>query len=308
MKPLLAHIYEPHRVTYPCYVQPKLNGIRALWGRNDKGTTSFLSRDGHVFAETLLAHLDAPLRETFGTSIVLDGELYVHGWPLQRINAAVTPVRQRPTEDTVLVEYHVFDVVDFGRSFEARLSETCLAPELLQTEFVTTRKATDETMANQHYADWVSLGYEGMMYRLGDCPYTVPKMERGQLSWAALNNLPGSSRFLSDKDNRCWHLLKRKDWRDDEFRCVGVQEGEGKYQGTLGALQCSSFKTDKTKVFELCEPALHPTFSVGSGLTDSQRAHYWANPPIGKLIKVKYLVLSSDGIPLNPTVHPDHIL
>jgi hypothetical protein len=44
------------------------------------------------------------------------------------------------------------------------------------------------------------------------------------------------------------------------------------------------------------------TFSVGSGLTDAERIHYWANPPIGRKIKVKYLTLSDDGIPQCPTV------
>jgi len=133
---------------------------------------------------------------------------------------------------------------------------------------------------------FVSLGYEGMMYRLGDCPYTLPNQEwvRG---WRAN---PRSKNF-SDKNNRCWHLLKRKDWQDDEFECIATIEGEGKYKGTLGALLCNN----KSNLSE-------HAFSVGSGLTDAERVHYWANPPIGKLIKVKYLVLSSDGIPLNPTI------
>ena len=102
------------------------------------------------------------------------------------------------------------------------------------------------------------------------------------------------SRFLSDKSNRVWHLLKRKDWQDDEFVCVGVQEGEGKYTGTLGALICRTMTSDRHAV-------THP-FNVGSGLTDADRDHYWTNPPLGRLIKVKYLCLSSDGIPLNPTI------
>jgi len=115
MKPLLAHIYEPRRVTYPCYLQPKLNGIRALYQGGH-----FQSRDQLPFPNGLLSHLAEPLLRLFGPEVILDGELYVHGWPLQRINAAVTPVRQQPTEDTLKVEYHVFDVVDFEKSFEER--------------------------------------------------------------------------------------------------------------------------------------------------------------------------------------------
>lgn len=287
MKPLLAHIYEPHRVTFPCYVQPKLNGIRALYQNGH-----FQSRDELPFPPGLLDHLAKPLKETFAPSVILDGELYVHGWPLQRINAAVTPVRQKPTEDTLKVQYHVFDVVNYTKGFEERYG---LGPILGQPLFigginrVLTRIAHSETEADLFYADCVVSGYEGVMYRIGDCPYTVPKQH-----WAA----PGPfwkvpkprSKFLSDQDNRCWHLLKRKDWQDDEFVCIAVQEGEGKYKGTLGALVC---RTDEES---------YSTFTVGSGLTDAERDHYWANPPVGRKIKVKYLVLSSAGIPLNPTI------
>ena len=78
--------YEPHRVTYPCYVQPKLNGIRALYQNGN-----FQSRDQLPFPPGLLNHLSSPLQSAFDPSVILDGELYVHGWPLQRINAAVTP-------------------------------------------------------------------------------------------------------------------------------------------------------------------------------------------------------------------------
>lgn len=304
MKPLLAHIYEPHRVTYPCYVQPKLNGIRALYqgGR-------FQSRDQLPFPPGLLDHLARPLLDAFDPSVILDGELYVHGWPLQRINAAVTPVRQHPTEDTLKVEYHVFDVVDFGKSFLERCApqiwDRCL-DSCLKVSPVGTHKANNEREANDYYAAFVSRGYEGMMYRLGNCPYTLPKQEVWKhklhgfpISTFGATRVGGkaNTKFLSDKNNRVWHLLKRKDWQDDEFICVGVQEGEGKYTGMLGALVCHVPDKAKTQ-FDLAGY----TFNVGSGLTDADRAHYWANPPIGRLIKVKYLCLSSDGIPLNPTI------
>lgn len=290
VKPLLAHIYEPHRVTYPCYVQPKLNGIRALYQNG-----CFQSRDQIPFTAGLLDHIARPLLQTFDPSVILDGELYVHGWPLQRINAAVTPVRQQPTEDTLKVEYHVFDVVDFQGSFWDRYKpiKTIQRMEDSVVHHVPTTYVLSQQDADNMYSSFVSLGYEGMMYRLGDCPYTVPKQEWDQ--WKHCNvGRPGYTRFLSDKNNRCWHLLKRKDWQDDEYICIGIEEGEGKLAGTVGALVCRVNTSDEVR--------------VGSGLTDEQRHFYWRNPPIGKLIKVKYLVLSSDGIPLNPTVHPDHII
>ncbi len=305
MKPLLAHIYEPHRVTFPCYVQPKLNGIRALYQNG-----CFQSRDEVPFPSGLLDHLAKPLLEVFDPSVILDGELYVHGWPLQRINAAVTPVRLQPTEDTLQVEYHVFDKVDYIKSFEQRCIYGTHWGEYFEfvqqrktINFVATVKVTQQSQADEFYAKWVIKGYEGMMYRLGACPYTVPKQENTYQFPTAHKQPLGRTRFLSDKDNRCWHLLKRKDWQDHEFECLGMEEGEGKLLGTCGALICATVPTDKTSKVQH-----QPRFNVGSGLTDAQRAFYWSNPPIGKLIKVKYLCLSSDSIPLNPTIHPDHIV
>lgn len=278
MLPLLAHIYEPHRATYPCYVQPKLNGIRALY-QNGR----FQSREQLPFPPTLLRHLTEPLRAILGPEVILDGELYKHGWPLQRINAAVTPVRQEPTEDTLQVEYHIFDVVDFTRSFVERTGRNrVLTPGVVHG--IQTVHCGTSALADTLYAKWVADGYEGMMYRLGDCPYTRPK----DRECGGLHVPPTRTPFLSDKHNRCWHLLKRKDWQDDEYVCRATFEGEGKYKGMVGSL---GFLTPQGK-----------PFTVGSGLTDGQRIQYWDNPPIGQTFKVKYLVLSVEGIPLNPTI------
>lgn len=289
MRPLLAHIYEPHRVTYPCYVQPKLNGIRALFQNG-----FFQSRDEEPFPVGLLKHLSQPLLDLFGPQVILDGELYKHGWPLQRINGAVTPIRQEANEDTKLIEYHVFDVVDFTKSFEDRIKILDKAyPECGMVPVYTT-KSQNEEITNLFYADFVAKGYEGMMIRLGDCPYTVPKQEVGPFA----DGISPRRKFLSDQDNRVWHLLKRKSWQDGEFTCTGVEEGEGKYKGTLGALRCIVF----TPLFNGKGEVDVAYFTVSSGLTDAERDSYWANPPIGKSIKVRYLCLSSSGIPLNPSI------
>jgi ATP-dependent DNA ligase len=276
MKPLLAHIYEPHRVTYPCWVQPKLNGVRALY-QNGR----FQSRDEIPWNASLLEHIAVHLRNIIPLQVILDGELYVHGWPLQRINAAVTPVRQQPTEDTLQVRYHIFDVVDYNRPFIVRAytdlqqSIACIIKNcsMAPISMVLTAKVYNSYEADLQYSQFVEDKYEGMMYRLDDCPYTVPKQFRGV-----------------DKNNRCFHLLKRKDWHDDEFVCEAVLEGEGKYRHMAGALGFSS-KTGRP-------------FTVGSGLSDGERTHYWQSPQdaVGHTWKIKYLVLSSDGIPLNPTI------
>jgi ATP-dependent DNA ligase len=145
-------------------------------------------------------------------------------------------------------------------------------------KIVDTILAGDPTTVDDYYAQQVKKGYEGIIYRLGSCPYTYSKQEG--------NN--GRSRYLSDKHNRVWHMLKRKDWQDGEFTCVRVTEGEGKRSSMVGAF--------------ICETTGGNYFGVGSGLTDQEAISYYENPPIGRKIKVKYLCLTSDGVPFNPTV------
>ncbi len=153
-----------------------------------------------------------------------------------------------------------------------------LIGENIPIKFVRTIRVFNEWDANDFYATAIAQKYEGIIYRIGDCPYTTPKQEGHN----------GRRRFLSDKNNRCWHMLKRKDWRDDEFVCIRVEEGEGKRSNMVGAF--------------VCETASGHYFGVGSGLTETEAIYYYENPPIGRKIKVKYLCLTSDGIPFNPSV------
>ncbi len=286
MKPMLAHIFEPKRWTSgPAWVQPKFDGIRALYQAGH-----FQSRDELPFPPGLLAHLSEPLKELFlDERIILDGELYVHGWPLQRINAAVTPVRQHPTDDTIKVGYYVFDVVDFNKSFSERFTPIANRIHDLGNPkniwAATTTMYTDPLKVDHFYALMVSEGFEGVMYRLGDCPYTVPKELN---SYRPGRTSSTTSKFLSDKNNRTWHLLKRKDWRDDEFTCID-------YNLTIGEKGEEGFQMT-------CKTKQGVRFNIGSGLTAHDRKEYFKNPPLGRPIKVKFRCYTRDGVPFNPTV------
>jgi ATP-dependent DNA ligase len=280
MKPLLAHTFEPHRVDYSggVWLQDKLNGVRAL----SQGGF-FQSRDELPWNKDVLAHLSNYMREMFPPEWILDGELYVHGWSLQRINGAIAVNRSMARHDTEKVEYHIFDRVDYNKPFEERYvrmlaEKRGLIGDEVPIKFVRTCRVTNEWDANDFYATAIGQKYEGIMYRIGDCPYTTPKQ----------SGPAGRTRFLSDKNNRVWHMLKRKDWQDDEFVCNRVEEGKGKRSNMVGAF--------------ICETTDGHYFGVGSGLTETEAIYYYENPPLGRRIKVKYLCLTSDGIPFNPTV------
>ncbi len=281
MKPLLAHIYEPHRITFPCYVQPKLNGVRALYQDG-----CFQSRDELPWNPGILEHISRELLAIFPPDVITDGELYVHGWSLQRINGAITPVRTGHSVFTTQVEYHIFDRVEFKRSFSERWNSLPHGLALDRVRFVETKLVSSLNEGNQFYKEKVDEGYEGVMYRFAGCPYTVPKQERGSIPWFSLDHT--KTKYLSDKDNRTWHLLKRKSWQDDEYLCTAFELTTGE-KGEVG--------------FQLtCVTPKGLSFNLGSGLSDSERDHYALHSPTGRKVKVKYLCLSDKGIPLNPTI------
>jgi ATP-dependent DNA ligase len=283
MRPMLAHVFEDKRwVGGPCWLQPKFNGVRALYQSG-----CFQSRDELPWPKDFLKHLSEPLQAMFPDErTILDGELYVHGWKLQRINqaVAVNATVRGTTADTLEVSYYVFDAVSFNRPFIVRFNEvqqTIVQLQHPKIHAATTVAPPDRQWVEKFYAETISVGFEGIMYRVGLCPYTVPKQPK--------ENEKG---FLSDKNNRVWHLLKRKSWMDEEFFCIGLEEGEGKRAGMVGAFVC---------VLDHLTPT-PKTFCVGSGLTDTEAKHYFDNPPIGRKIKVKFLTYTEDGIPFNPTV------
>lgn len=278
MELMKGHEYEEKRIIYPCLIQPKLNGIRlgfydgCLW-----------SYDQKIWNDNVLAHLLGPLRRIEKTmrklgATALDGELYVHGWSLQRINSAVAVKRVNPTVDTPKVEFHLFDVIMPGEYSSRWRWLQFLKHRLDSPSFKTvpTLLCCSKTEADARYDRWTKFGYEGMMYRL---PQRILRK--------------GTEKETAYLHTRSRFLLKRKDWKDAEFRVVAITEGRetdrgSKYVGSTGALVCELKKGGAR-------------FNVGSGFSDAERAKFWKNPPIGKMLQVKFLNYSDTGVPLNPT-------
>lgn len=281
MIPQLAASIGPRFNRFPCYIQPKLNGVRCLCQIHG-GVPVFMSRDEKLWHHPKLRHLVdeiLALKHIIGDRI-LDGELYKHGWKLQRINGAVSVNSHTPRHDTHEVEYHIFDVVEPTLTFEERwvnkLAERRgAALGSSKIRFVPTSWVPDRETMETHFRAWTGEGYEGLMLR-PDGPYVY-----GQTVHGTRKNSP--------------YLWKYKSWQDDEFMCVGVTQGDGKASIGIGALLLGT-KDGKPLIGANGKPA-----SVGTGFDDSERVHYMQNPPIGKLVKVRYLDLTEDGIPFNPS-------
>jgi len=274
MKPMLAHRFNDHqhRVTYPVFIQPKLNGIRGIYNHG-----TFQSRDEILWHPDVLSHLVHELLTCTSPDQILDGELYLHGCSLQKINGAVSINRKSPDTFTPNIEYHVFDIIDLNDPLQdfthravalADLSNRLAYHKLVKVKVVPTLIVT-QPEAEQAYLNYRQAGYEGIMYRHPFRPY-------------------GFVENCGNQDNRWTSLLKRKAWMDDEFEIVD-------FKTTIGEKGNRGFQlTCKTKQGHL--------FEVGSGLAAYEVDECEQNPPIGRQARVRYEMLSDGLKPLKPTL------
>lgn len=264
---MLARTFGPRFSSYPCYLQPKLNGVRGL-----QQNSIFQSRGEKFWKPAFVQHIiDELLHIRLPADCILDGEFYVHGWRLQRINSAMGVNTNEPNSDTPNIEFHVFDRVMLNTPFAARwieISSLITLADMSHVKAVPTHHIISSAEADNHFHSYTALGYEGVMLRPNG-PY-----EFGEHL---------SPRTHGMTEFRSKNLWKRKQWQDGEFLCIGVEEGQGKREGMAGAL------------------LLEGGGKVGTGWDDDEGRELLRNPPIGRLIRVRYLELTADGIPFNPS-------
>jgi DNA ligase-1 len=276
---MLAKRVNPDKFnSFPCFVQPKLDGLRAMWlgGRlysrdNARVKNQVVRLEDLAWDEARLPHIYEALQRDFG-SYSLDGEIYSHGLSLQTINSIGGVKSKKTHKDHLKLQFHAFDLIE-RRPQWARLRELESAFVFTDSPYlirVPTYTAYDWDFLNQAHEMFMSQEYEGSMIRLYDQPY-------------------GFEAACTNQENRWGCLLKRTDVLDLLCECVGWNEGEGKYSGMVGSLQ-------------LRHPENHVIFDAGSGLTDEQRRRYLDQSPIGLSVSVAYKRLTDEGVPREPRI------
>jgi len=249
MKPQCAFKWQDHRhkLTLPFYVQPKLNGVRAIYHQGQMQSRGLREEEGKVWNADVVRHFTNDLDKACPPNWLLDGELYCHGKSLQQINSAIAVKRLKASSQTHEIKYHIFDIIDtecLHLPFHARAALLQSLSEKLVIHSTSALSVVPTTIVNVPglddilYNSYRSEGYEGLMYRLTDSPY-------------------GFAEECGNKENRWKHLLKRKGWIDDEFEITGFQLTTGE-KGNQG--------------FNLtCETLSGQSFTVGSGLSQEMQ-------------------------------------
>lgn len=221
--PMLAHTFDPvanskkrHAITFPCYTQPKIDGLRCLMYYSEKhGDVVAQSRTGGTFSS--VAHLTTCVRDALKhhPQWVLDGELYTRQYPFEEL-AGLLKKSKRSEEDTrklLLVQYHLYDAFhrgDLSLSFQERWRWVSVLHSHVASEYlvlVETRVAHDLEDFRRAFSLYVADGWEGVMLRNSSGEYTP--------------------------NYRSNDLVKYKEFLEEEFTIVGWKEGEGRDQGTV---------------------------------------------------------------------------
>lgn len=275
ISPMLAKTWQKlkKRPKFPVYVQYKFNGIRCIVNKDGM----FTRKGKRIYS---CPHIWEALEDLFITDpgLVLDGELYNHtmGEHLNRILKLVR--KQKNISAETLAEskrcikfynydgYNVAGLPITAPYLERKQALSNLLKHIPEVYIVETEEVNNETELDEHFERCKAKKYEGQMIRLN----------------AGYKLGPGRSDSL----------IKRKDFLDDEYKVIGVNEGTGNDAGQAVTFTCV---TDTGDTFN---PSL-------TGPAPLMR-EIWNDPSpyIGKMATVKYQNLSEYGIPQFCTVDP----
>lgn len=273
--PMLAHTYEPlssknkkNDIVFPCYVQPKLDGLRCICYMMQNATNEprvvAQSRTGAYF-ETV-EHICAELRPILlkNPGLILDGELYTADMPFEELAGLI---KRKKTSDTAIqcIKYHIYDVVVDGVPYSERhdriVGAISKADKCHHFEVVHTQLIHTVGEFKQAFGEYVEAGYEGIMLR--------------------------NANGLYRQNYRSHDLQKYKEFVESEYPIVGFKEADGRDKGT---------------VVWVCETAEKREFSVRPRGTQEQRRQWFqdGHTHVGKLLTVIYQELSELNVPRFP--------
>ena len=157
---MLAKIFEEKKITFPCYVQPKLDGYRMFW-KDEK----MYSRTGKEFNN--LNKLKEVLKKI---NYKLDGELYVHGMLFESYGILrKQKITKKDEEILNKIEYHVYDIIDNTKIFEERNNILKELKNKLTTnmiKIVPTYICNNVDEIYKYHNEFIENGYEGTIVRL----------------------------------------------------------------------------------------------------------------------------------------------
>lgn len=263
----LAQEQDIKKLKFPLAAQLKYDGVRVITLIKN-GVVTFRTRNGKTFEfPELFEEL-----QNFPDNTMIDGELVLETGRMEDrtkisgiVNSAIqgTPIRAEG------VKYYLFDampVKDFIYS-KCDMKYSHRMEYLMQKmqyvagsdiiKLAASRKVHNAYEATKYFEAVLALGYEGLILKSPDHYYT----------------------FKRTKD---W--VKMKAIKDCTLTVQGIEAGQDKYEGMIGALQCTGIVEGK-----------EVSVNIGSGLSDTDRKPKYIDVFIGSKVDVKYNAVIQDS-------------
>lgn len=181
----------------------KLDGVRCSLFYKD-GVVQTSSKGGKNY-NVVIRHIcnDMLVKNFFmhNPDLILDGEIYKHGWPLSKISGLCR--KKERNDDMSKLKFYCFDIVDTDKTFNERLDvindikkKLRLTSKLVFVDHIDIIGYDNIIALHDKY---VQDGYEGLVLREPDAKYKC-----------------------NARDER---MIKVKMFEDDEFEIIGISEG-----------------------------------------------------------------------------------
>jgi DNA ligase 1 len=254
--PMLAQ-KDVSKITFPGYLQRKYDGMRAIIKLEEDGTLTIRSRNGKPI-ETLSHILDDVNTDRLVPGDELDGELYCHGRSLQ----SIVSLTKRMQSDTEKIQFRLYDILNPMLEYSQRriLAKYVALKSGAAIVYVNTVEVNSMDDVMKYFNIWKAKGYEGAMWR--------------------------DPKGYYEPGRRSYTLIKVKDFEEEDFEIVGVEEATGRNKG------CAVF------ILQTKEGVQFKSNPMG---TRKLRQEYFreSSKYIGKLGTVRFQNWTPDGKPFH---------
>lgn len=254
------------KLSYPLLAQTKYDGVRLVITKTEDQVL-FRTRNGKII------HLPemASRLSTLPNNTMLDTEVTIKkGLTTDRtkVSGMINSARNGNSINEDILAFHVFDWLPLNEFDNAECSNIYQQRLYIAKDIVSNLGVQDTFQiaktwivnnieeVNEIYAQLISEGQEGLILK------------------------PQKHKY-SFKRSADW--VKLKEIKSVDLQCVEYEEGEGKYEGMVGALVCQGIVEGK-----------NVTVRVGSGLTDEDRNQH-PSDYLGHVIEIKYNSVIQDS-------------
>lgn len=280
--PMLAKNFKDHesKIEYPCYVQPKLDGMRSL-----KEDTNMISRKNKTIEN--MFHITGEMNDI---GLILDGELYAHGLSFQENMKLIKKYREGETEK---VKYHIYDVVKPDLSFGERyqiLIDLIDKYEPSNIELVPTYKINNKEELKKYHSQFIGEGYEGTIVRWGEAGYKIDKRSENLLKYKDFIDIPATIIDVIPSEKRPTHgkfvcRLNEKKWIHKSSTGTVIKLYDEEVEITSGTIEYD-----------------YPEFGCGLRFTFEEREDTLANKEnyIGQTAEIRFFEYTDSNLPRFP--------